>query len=217
MRKILSIIQILCLSDYAAAQHHWSFDYSVTLPYNLPLSLTIEQQGASDISLAPRFRSEPLVVPITWKWQISYWSDSTAWSLMAIHHKLYLENRPPEVEEFAITHGYNIISIVRSWQMPHFMLGVGAGIVLAHPEISVRGKRLPENRGIMNSGYYIAGPNIAFAVGRRWYVVGGIYLLGEAMVHASYASVPIADGTARLFSVVAHVSVGLGFSVGHTE
>jgi hypothetical protein len=217
MRKLLPLLLTLPLAEHPSAQTQWSFDYAVTLPYNLPLSLTIEQHGASDISLAPRFRSEPLVVPITWKWQISYWSDSTAWSLMAIHHKLYLENRPPEVEEFAITHGYNIISILRGWQMQNFMVAVGAGIVLAHPEISVRGKRLPENRGMMNSGYYVAGPNVAFALGRRWYLVGGLYLLGEAMVHASYASVPIADGKARLFSFVAHVSVGLGFCVGHTE
>ncbi|HXG00786.1 MAG TPA: hypothetical protein VNL69_08360 [Bacteroidota bacterium] len=213
MKKGIPLFVLLHLTVQLSAQTHWSLDYSITLPYNVPVSFTIQQQGAPDISFTPRFRSEPLVVPVTWVWKLSYWSDSAAWSLMSIHHKLYLNNRPPEVEEFAITHGYNIISIVRSWQMEHFMVGVGAGIVLAHPEVSVRGKRLPENRGIFNSGYYIAGPVFNFSVGKRLYLVGGLYVLGEAMVHASYASVPIVDGEARLFNIVGHASLGLGFAL----
>lgn len=213
MRKLLLLLLMSTCADRLRAQQEWSFDYSLTLPYNVPLPLTIRQQGAEDLTLTARFRSEPLVVPLTWMWKISYWSDSSAWSLMAIHHKLYLENRPSEVEEFAITHGFNIVSVVRSWMMNDYMLGVGAGVVLAHPEVSVRGKRLPENRGIFNMGYYVAGPTVNVSVGKRLFVVGGLYLLGEAMVHASYVSIPIMEGTATLFSLVGHVSVGVGFSI----
>jgi hypothetical protein len=159
MRRFVVLILVMC-SIRASGQDGWSFDYSATLPYNVPLPLTIRQQGLETISLTARYRSEPLVVPITWMWKVSYWSDGAAWSLMAIHHKLYLENLPSEVEEFAITHGFNVISVVRSWRVEDFILNAGAGIILAHPEVSVRGKRLSESGGIFNSGYYIAGPTL---------------------------------------------------------
>ncbi len=213
MRTLLCLLVVAFFAGHGSAQTQWSFDYSVTLPYNVPLPLTIRQHGSEDITLTARYRSEPFVVPMTWMWKISYWSDSTAWSLMAIHHKLYLENPPAEVEEFAITHGFNIISIVHSWRVGEVVMGAGAGIVLAHPEVSVRGKRLPEDGGIFNMGYYVAGPTLNFSVGRRFSILGGLYLLGEAMVHTSYASVPIAGGKAQFFSLVGHVSLGLGFAV----
>jgi len=209
-----AILFLMMFSIRASGQDGWSFDYSATLPYNFPLPLTIRQQGSETLSLTARYRSEPFVVPITWMWKVSYWSDGAAWSLMAIHHKLYLENLPSEVEEFAITHGFNVISVVRSWREGDFILNAGAGIILAHPEVSVRGKRLSESGGILNSGYYVVGPTVNVAIGRRVLLVGGLYVTGDAMVYASYASVPIVDGTASLFSLVGHLSLGLGFTFG---
>ena len=44
---------------------------------------------------------------------------------------------------------------------------VGAGVAITHPENTVRGRRVPEDEGILGAGYHLSGPTAMGAVGAR--------------------------------------------------
>jgi hypothetical protein len=195
------------------AQQQWTFELSGMVPYNVPLPLTIHQAGESDISVTARYFSEPFKTPICWVWQIARWTDQTSWELQAIHHKLYLENNPPEVESFSVSHGLNLVTVNRGWRLGEYVVRGGAGIVLAHPEGSIRGKSFSEDQGILGLGYYVSGPAFVVGGGKRFRLVGDLFRGLEAMSAISYADTPISDGDAHLYNVVFQVNLGLGYSI----
>ncbi|MBI4536204.1 MAG: hypothetical protein HY708_07990 [Ignavibacteriae bacterium] len=209
-RSFVLVFLLLCAIEQVSAQQKIQFEYSSTLPYNLPLPLTIRQSGMPDISLTAKYGSKPLVIPITWIWRLAYWSGTSGWALQAVHHKLILENRPGEVEEFVISHGFNLFTIVRSWEIEEHIVRAGAGVVVAHPENTIRGKKHPEDRGIFNWGYYIGGPTLTFSASRQFPLPFRFYFNAEITAHATYASVPVVDGNARLYSFVFALTLGLG-------
>lgn len=74
-------------------------------------------------------------------YRIGRWSGRTAWEAELVHHKLYLENPPPAVQHFEVTHGYNLATANRAWATDRrTVLRVGVGLVIAHPEGRVRGR-----------------------------------------------------------------------------
>jgi hypothetical protein len=71
------------------------------------------------------------------------------------HDKLYLSNPTKEIEQFAISHGFNRITLNRSMERGDVIWRVGAGVVITHPENTVRGRRVPEDEGILETGYHL--------------------------------------------------------------
>jgi hypothetical protein len=90
---------------------------------------------------------------------------------------------------------------------------VGAGIALAHPESTIRGKPFPENQGIFGMGYYISGPALIAGAGKQLRLMGGLFFVIETMAAASFANVPVKDGNAHVYNVVFQVNFGLGYGV----
>lgn len=213
-KPALFFVGLLLYAAEADAQQKWSFELCGTMPYNVSLPLVIRQSGQPDIDLTARYRSEPLVTPVCWVWRIGHWSDNRSWELQAIHHKLYLENVPPEVQSFSISHGLNLITINRGWFLSDYVVRVGAGIALAHPrEYQVRGKPFPEDQGIFGMGNYVSGPALIAGGGKQLRLTGGLFFIIEAMAAASYADVPVKDGNAHVYNVVFQINFGLGYGV----
>jgi hypothetical protein len=98
--------------------------------------------------------------------RIGKWSGDSAWEFEDMHHKIYLTNTTPEVEHFSISHGYNLFTINRAWRTQHqYIWRVGLGLVVAHPESTIRGQTWDEGGGTLNQGgYYIAGPTAMVAL-----------------------------------------------------
>lgn len=209
--RIAAPFAVVLSLNVTAAQQELSVEFYTGVPYNIPLPLTIHQTGQADISATAHYYSEPFVVPISWVWRISYWSDRRAWELEAVHHKIFLDNKPQEIQEFAISHGLNIITINRAWDMDGYQFRVGAGVAVTHPEVTIRGKTLAEDQGILHLGYYISGPALNVAVGKRIYLVSNLFLAFEAKAFSSYLSIPVEDGTADVYHVAFQASFGLGY------
>ncbi len=129
-----------------------------------------------------------------------------------MHHKIYLENNPPEVQRFEITHGYNLLALARRWREGDGSLGytLGAGVVIGHPETTVRGRTQPEEGGLFGHGYHLAGATLLAGVGERFDLSKRFYASVEGKFTASYARVPIRDGHASGPNVAVHVLVGGG-------
>ena len=168
------------LSVELTAQSKLVIEIGTGLPYNLPLPLTIRQSGEGTYHLTAQYNSRPFEIPIFWDWHIGYWSGSSGWELEAIHHKLFLANKPADVQQFDISHGLNLVIFNSCFLKYGFIFKAGAGISLTHPENVVRGKKLDEHMGILEQGYYISGPVFLFTAGKRLYLIENIFLSFEA-------------------------------------
>lgn len=213
VRWVLAAWAAAVLSAGAArAESGWSVQVVVGAPLNLPVPLSIRQSGQADLRLTARYRTRPFEMPIYWGVEVAHRSGGTDWALGLLHQKLYLANPPPEVQDFSITHGYNLITLSRGWRMGTGLWArLGAGTVLAHPESIVRGRKLAEDGGIFGSGYYLSGVTLAATLEQRIRIVDRLYLALDAAFTGSYGVVPVAGGSAQVPTASLHARAGLGY------
>lgn len=179
------------------------------LQYNVPMRLVIRQNGSPDISLIARYETRPFAdVPY---YDIKVGMARSPWSfeLELIHHKLYLVNPPDEVSRLEITHGYNPLLVNCVRDLVGLKLRAGAGILIAHPETTVRGQRLPETGGVL--GWYVSGP--AAQVGISKYLEFGRHFFAgvEGKFVGAWARVPIAEGSADVPNLSLHGLASVGW------
>ena len=212
LKYYIFLLLFLTQADDLTAQKKLSVELFTGLPYNIPLPLNISQSGESDLHLIAKFNSEPFTIPIFWVWRISYWNGNTSWEFEAVHHKIFLTNKPTEIQEFSVSHGLNLITINRGWKYSEFIFRIGAGIAIAHPETTVRNKKLPEDGGIFHWGYYLSGPALLFSAGKNFSITDDLYVTCEVRINSTYAYIPIQNGNADLYNVSAQFIFGAGFN-----
>jgi len=212
-RLYIGIMQIILLVIVVPAktQESWTFEAFLGSAYNFKTPLTIRQSGQDDIKLNARYDEGWLEGSPYYAWRIAKWKGNRAWELELIHHKLYLDNEPPEVQHFEISHGYNLITVNRAWKHKGLIYRLGAGVVITHPEMVIRGKELSPNQGIFNEGFYLSGPTAQAAVQKRFYIRKKLFFTVEGKLTASYAHTPIQDGYADVPNVAVHGVFGLGY------
>ncbi len=216
MKKLVNTLLLLWfvlqLTNTAEAQKKWEFTLHVGTVYNVPLPLTISQNGYPDLKIkSARFSSEPFVSPLYWDWRFTRWNESTAWEFEVIHHKLYLDNKPGEVSRFSISHGFNMLMINRVKNAGWFQYRYGGGWVLSHPESTVRDMKFDQHNGLLNWGYYFTGPVVNFAVGKPIPVAGPVFMNIELKTTIAWSRVKIANGHADLYNWAIHAVCGVGF------
>lgn len=179
------------------------------LQYNFPMRLVIRQNGSPDIKLIARYDTKPFAEVPYYDIKLGLGRKPWAFELELIHHKLYLVNRPPEVDTFEITHGYNLLlaNCVRDWA--GCKLRAGAGVVIPHPQTMVRGQRFPETGGVL--GWYVSGPAAQVGVGREFRFGPRFFAGLEGKTTAAYAHIPIQNGSADVPNVALHGLLSLGW------
>lgn len=190
-----------------------SFEFFGGASFSLPIMpLTLKQDGYDDINFTAHYETKPFNSHPYYAYRLGRWVDGKAWEIELVHHKIHLTNNPPEVQQFQISHGYNLLTVNRAWETEQFIYRVGLGLVIAHPESTVRNKDFYEMEGGLKGDghYYVAGPTAQFAVQKNLSIWKALYLAGEAKLTASYATVPIADGDAVAPNMAFHVLLGLG-------
>jgi len=187
----------------------WTFEAFLGSAWSLPSPLSIHQYGEERIHLTARYETRPLVESPYYAWRVARWSDERAWEFELVHHKLYLENLPDSVQHFEISHGYNLITINRAWVRGNLIWRCGVGVVASHPETTIRGKKLPWGDGL--NGFYISGPTVQLAIGRKFPLRGGLFAVVEGKWTASNATIPVRDGNAYVPNMALHWLIGLGY------
>lgn len=210
----LAGILLLLLPHFSLSQSRiWAAGFAGGAVYNFKTPLRIQQHNQETIRLNANYHTEPFKPPIYYDVRISTWKEKTGWELKFTHHKLILHNNPPEVQRFSITNGYNMLTINRIWLTKEFILSAGAGIVITHPESTIQNIPYPENKGILNKGYYISGPTLEASVARRFYFAENWFILTEGRFTASYVDVPVSNGRAYLTNIGLHALLGIGFKI----
>ncbi|MFO7674808.1 MAG: hypothetical protein R6X12_00610 [bacterium] len=194
----------------AAAGPGWRFDVAGGAAWNAATPLVIEQAGEEPLWIDARYNTRPLAEVPYYGLRLGRGQDAR-WEFELVHHKLYLDDRPPEVGRFRVTHGYNYLCLNRSWPAGPLELRFGAGPMLVHPENTVRGRVLDETRGILGTGWYVGGAGFQFGAGRRWRLGRVVELVIEGKATAAWAEVPVAGGRATVPNAALHGLAGLGF------
>ncbi len=207
-RRVLSTGFLLLALAPGGARAEWRFAAATGFAKSLPTRLTIEQDGFPDLRLTARYDNRPFATPLHWMLRLSH-GEEAAWELQHIHHKLFLRNRPPEVARFDISHGYNIFTVARSRLHGAWTWRAGAGVVIAHPESTVRGRRFGPKEGIFGLDQYLAGPAVIGGIGYGLRGGSRLGLAAEAQLTAAWARVPIEEGHATAPNVALHVLVGI--------
>jgi hypothetical protein len=207
----LVLLAIVSLPRPAAAAGGWAFQASAGAAVNLETPLTVRQAGEPDLDLDGDYETRPFESPLYYMLRAGRWRGSAGWEIELIHHKLFLRDPPPEIHDFSISHGYNLVTADRAWELRRLILRAGAGVVVAHPESTVRGRTLDPEDTNLGGGYHLTGPVLQLAAekrvdfGRRWFL--GI----EGKVIGARAVVPVAGGDAEVPNVALHALVGLGW------
>jgi hypothetical protein len=180
--------------------------------WNSPAPLTVRQDGQPDLALTAHYETHALELPMYYVYRVLLLDDSgRGWSLDLVHDKLYLKDPPAAIGEFAVSHGYNLLTLSRLGRRRPWHWGAGMGAVVTHPENTVRGLKLSEKRGPFRDGYYVSGATVGAFGGRRLPLPGGYYVTGEARATLSWARVPVVNGNADVPDFALHASVGLGW------
>ena len=190
----------------------WELEGRLGGAWNADLRMVLGQQGYEDLRFTADWRTRALDPPLYYGARVTAWQEGRGWAIDLVHHKLHLEGPPPEVQRFAISHGYNLLTLQRLFARERWRYGAGLGAVIAHPESEVRNLTFVENRGLFNDGYYVAGFTAAALAGPTLAIGKRLLIAAEARLTWSSARVPIAEGTARVPNLAVHGTVGLSWA-----
>lgn len=199
----------LAATAAAAGEAGWRAELALGGAHNFGSTLRLEQAGLPALALEAGWDARSLEPPLYYALRLARRDARGAWALRFIHHKLYLDGATPEVERFAVSHGYNLLTLERAVTLGGFELSAGAGLVIAHPESSVRGETRAERGGLLGGGYSLTGPTAALAAGRRLPLGRHVAVVPELRFTLSRARVPIAAGEASVPNTALHLIVGL--------
>ena len=197
------LVALLLVAADAGAQI--TVEYFQGTAFNVPTTLTISQDGQPDISLSADYSVRPFDDRLYYAARLGFWKDDHGWLVELLHHKLYLENPPPDVEAFEVTHGYNMLMLNRAWRRPKLTIIAGGGAVIPHSNSLIRGKERP-----ITAPYTLAGVAGQAAVGRSLNFTNWLFGSVEGKVTFAWARVPVAEGHATVPNVAFHVLAGIG-------
>ena len=198
-------------SDNLYAQQNYYLEIFSGAAENLRCPLIIKQKDQPAISTKAEYSTRPFDKPYYYIVKFGFSTFKTDWQIQFIHHKLYLENLPADVQHFEITHGYNMLTLNKIFELRKFYFLIGAGIILPHAQSEVRHKKLLSSGGILGSGYYITGPVVLLGIGKNYQLIKRLYLSIEGQIACSVAQVPIAEGEAEVTNLSMHGLLGFGY------
>ena len=212
MKRVFMMVLIFFFAlNLPAFGSEWTLEAFLGTALNIPTPLTIIQKAHPDITLTARYKEHAFEGFPYYALRVSRWSKNRAWELDFVHHKIYLDNPPSDVQNFSISDGFNLLMVNRAWKTKRFIWRVGAGVIITHPESTVRDKAFDETKGLFSQGFYISGPAIQGAIEKRIFLWKGLYVAFEGKLTGSFARVSIVEGQANVPNVAFHILVGLGY------
>lgn len=206
-----ALLVILAMPLRLSAQDGWVVQGSLGAVASAQSRLTIHQSGYPDLKIDANYETRPFESPQYYMLRAGRWSGRTGWEVEIVHHKLYLRHPPPEIHDFSISHGYNLLTVDRAWEARWLILRAGAGLVVGHPENTVRNRTLEPGDTNLGGGYHLAGGVLQLAAEKRL-TLGDHWFVGvEGKLTGARARVPVAGGSAEVPNVALHGLLGIGW------
>lgn len=212
IEKILWLMGILGISLVmcgGVTQASWTFEVMGGSSVHAAIPISITQEGYPVLKLTPLWKTHPFEEAPYYSWRVGKWDRDTAWEFELIHDKMILGNPTSEVTHFEVSHGYNYLLINRAAKLDTRVLRLGAGLILSHPESTVRGQAFGDFDFLQ--GFYISGVGAQAGVQYNVQVYGPVYLLAEAKLTGAWARVLVAGGSADVPALALHGLLGLGY------
>ena len=218
LTKTASVILFTLVLSTMSPMYGYAADLSVEFFFggalNASTDLKIEQEGERTLDFDADWNTRSFEQPLYWAVRLALtgpFRKDLGLELQLIHHKIYLENRPPEVEQFEITHGFNILTLNVGYYSLPVALRAGAGVVIAHTEAVIRDISAG-TPGIPEQGYEITGPAFIAGAGRRIHMWRGLFASLDLQFSAARAKVSVPGGKAYTSNYAFHFMAGLGYA-----
>lgn len=192
-----------------AAAAQWRGELWLGTAWNASSRVKFVQQGQPEVSVWAKWSTRPYESAWVYAFRFSHWSGDAAWAFEFMHHKMYLDNPPPEVDYFRITNGVGFLLAERLWRRHGWEYGVGAGPILSVPFSKVRGMAFDQGRGFFHSRYELVGPGIQLSLNRRLRLLPFTYGMLTAKTTAAHLDTRIANGHATTWDFAFHLQYGL--------
>ncbi|HET7040648.1 MAG TPA: hypothetical protein VFI13_01455 [Gemmatimonadales bacterium] len=212
------ILTFLVLAPAGALQAQarpmrWAFELFGGSAFSFDTPFTVSQAGQPELTMTAEWDTRPFYAAPYYAYRISKLDTlgRDGWALDFTHHKIYLHNRPAEISKFEISHGYNQIVYSKLWRRAGWLGSLGGGMVIGHPESTIRGlTHDDDDGGTLGGGYYLCGVVGQAALGRRADFSRKMFatVLGKAT--AATCRVPVRDGWAEAPNVALHLNIGVG-------
>ncbi len=195
----------------ALAEKTISFEVYSGFAYNLPTQLTVTEEGKEDVTLMADWETESFQDALYYGLRVGLWEDKKGWEIEFMHHKIKLTNAPEEIDSLEISHGYNLLTLNRAWELEPAYIHLGLGFVFTHPDLKLRGKDREHSQSGIIPGRNIAGPTMQVSAGRRYKISDKTYGFLEGKITTTYANIEYDDGEIRAPNIAVHLVFGLGF------
>jgi hypothetical protein len=178
--------------------------------HNFDMPLTIRQRGEETLDFNASYDLGGTGAGY-YAWRLGAWRGDHAWEIEHLHHKLLLANGPPEVQDFQISHGFNMFLYNTAHRADGLIHHLGAGLVVTHAENTVRGRELGQSGGFLRTGYRLSGVAAQYALGKQFPIGDRLFATLEGKLTAGWVSVPVVDGEAEVWNLAAHALLGIGY------
>ncbi|MBN1821648.1 MAG: hypothetical protein JW833_13095, partial [Prolixibacteraceae bacterium] len=139
---------VFALPVLVQAQNDFYVNFSPGIDFIPPLPLWVNQGGYENLFLWADYEAAPLKSPLYYSYRLGFFNQAKGWEMEMNHLKIYLKNTTEKIERFSVSHGYNQFFINRVYSKRKIGIKLGFGIVLAHAENTIRGKKLDEGKGL---------------------------------------------------------------------
>lgn len=213
MKRLLFLVLLIFYIGNLYGQKNFFVNLTPGTAVLLPSPLKITQSGYDDLKIWARYKSSPFRSPVYYSIRVGWINGDSGYELEMNHLKIHLQNTTNEISRFSISHGYNQIFINQVKSRNKIGRKIGVGLVLVHPENTVRGVGLNQKQGMFNEGYYIAGLAAQYGVFKELNLTKYFYILAELRTSIAYANVPVANGRAHVPILAFHLQLGPGFRI----
>jgi hypothetical protein len=207
------LIPLLCLLfhiEQAPAQYQ-SIELMSGYACNLRSPLLIQQSGQDNHVLRADYKTDSFRDIPYFLLRFNFYFYKRALEIQFLHHKISLTSPQGVVQQFKINNGFNVISLHYRLVLDLVHLRFGIGAIIAYPESIVSGHSFSGSGGLINSGYYLAGPALLVGANKEFPLSQKIYLNTEVQLTAAWALVPIATGQAYASNFALHFLLGGGY------
>lgn len=211
--KLLIIVLFFINICKVNSQTKWTFDAHFGNVYNIPTLLKINQANYPEIRHEAKFNTEGFTLPVYWNLRLGRWNDRKSIELELTHHKLYLTNTTQYIQKFNISHGFNILSVNRGFDLNNFTFRYGLGVAITHPESKIRNIEFGDSTNDFDMGYFISGPVANVGIGKKINITNWLYFNAETKSTFAYNIIKIADGKAYLYNIALHLTFGFGLNL----